>query len=107
MKFLFLFLFLLVTSVSISQNPLWMRYPSISPDGKTIAFNYKGDVYLVASTGGEAKAITTHQDHDYGAVWSKDGKTIAFASNRYGNYDVFVMPSKGGAAKKPQKLHPV
>lgn len=100
MKFLFLFLFLLVTSVSISQNPLWMRYPSISPDGKTIAFNYKGDIYLVASKGGEAKAITTHQDHDYGAVWSKDGKSIAFASNRYGNYDVFVMPSKGGAAKR-------
>jgi tricorn protease len=100
MKFLFLFLFLLVTSVSISQNPLWMRYPSISPDGKTIAFNYKGDIYLVASTGGEAKAITTHQDHDYGAVWSNDGKSIAFASNRYGNYDVFVMPSKGGAAKR-------
>ncbi|MFT6245413.1 MAG: Tol biopolymer transport system component/C-terminal processing protease CtpA/Prc [Salibacteraceae bacterium] len=77
-----------------------MRYPSISPDGKTIAFNYKGDIYLVASKGGEAKAITTHQDHDYGAVWSKDGKSIAFASNRYGNYDVFVMPSKGGAAKR-------
>ena len=29
------------------ETPLWMRYPSISPDGKTIVFSYKGDLYKV------------------------------------------------------------
>jgi Tol biopolymer transport system component/C-terminal processing protease CtpA/Prc len=29
-------------------------------------------------------------------VWSHDGKYIAFASDRYGNFDVFVMPATGG-----------
>jgi len=33
-------------------------------------------------------------------VWSKDGKSIAFASDRYGNFDVFVIPAEGGEAKR-------
>jgi len=31
-----------------------LRYPSISPDGKTIVFTYKGDLYRVAAAGGTA-----------------------------------------------------
>ena len=91
---------LLISFVGISQTPLWMRYPSISPNGATIAFNYKGDIYLVSSDGGEARPITTHKDHDFMATWSADGKKIAFASNRYGNYDVFVMLAVGGKATR-------
>jgi Tol biopolymer transport system component/C-terminal processing protease CtpA/Prc len=33
-------------------------------------------------------------------VWSHDGKSIAFASDRYGNFDVFIMPAAGGEAKR-------
>jgi tricorn protease len=77
-------------------NPLWMRYPAISPDGQTIVFSYKGDLYKVASAGGTAVALTMHEAHDYMPVWSHDGKSIAFASDRYGNFDVFVMPASGG-----------
>ena len=33
-------------------------------------------------------------------MWSHDGKSIAFASDRYGSFDVFVMPSDGGEAKR-------
>jgi Tol biopolymer transport system component/C-terminal processing protease CtpA/Prc len=29
-------------------------------------------------------------------VWSHDGATIAFASNRHGNFDLYVMPAAGG-----------
>ena len=36
------------------QGASWMRYPAISPDGKTIAFTYKGDIYKVSSAGGTA-----------------------------------------------------
>ena len=94
-------LFLLFASASLfGQTPLWLRYPSISPDGETIAFNYKGDIYLVSSSGGQARALTTHQDHDFMPIWSPDGKTIVFASNRHGNYDIYSMPSQGGSAKR-------
>ena len=30
-------------TVHAQQEALWMRYPAISPDGKTIAFGYKGE----------------------------------------------------------------
>ena len=42
------------TTAGATENPLWMRYCSISPDGSTIAFCYKGDIYTVPSTGGNA-----------------------------------------------------
>ena len=32
------------TTAGATENPLWMRYCSISPDGSTIAFCYKGDI---------------------------------------------------------------
>ncbi|MDB5206587.1 MAG: peptidase [Flavisolibacter sp.] len=86
---------------SFAQNEAkWLRYPSISPDGKTIVFGYKGDIYKVASTGGEAIPLTIHEAHDQMPVWSKDGKSLAFASDRFGNFDVFVMPSTGGESKR-------
>jgi Tol biopolymer transport system component len=77
-------------------TPLWMRYPAISPDGKTIVFGYKGDIYRVDAAGGTAVPLTIHEAQDMMPVWSHDGKSIAFASDRYGNFDVFVMPATGG-----------
>jgi len=87
-------------SASAQESPLWMRYPSISPDGQTIVFSYKGDLYRVPATGGAATPLTMHEAHDFMPVWSNDGNQIAFASDRYGNFDVFVMPATGGEAKR-------
>ena len=84
----------------LQANPLWLRYPSISPDGKQIAFSYKGDLYTVATAGGEAKQLTMHEAHDYMPVWSPDNKNIAFASNRFGNFNIFIMPASGGTAQR-------
>lgn len=100
MKYLWFFLACISFNFANAQSPLWMRYPAISPDGTQIAFAYKGDIYLVAAKGGEARQLTTHQEHDYMPVWSPDGKELAFASNRYGNFDVFMMPAQGGKAQR-------
>ena len=86
--------------VTAQNNPLWLRYPSISPDGRSIVFSYKGDLYKVASSGGDAVPLTLHEAYDYMPVWSHDGKWLAFASDRYGNFDVYIMPSTGGEAKR-------
>ena len=95
---LLLFSGLLFGLISLGQtNAMWLRYPAISPDGSTIAFGYKGDIYTVSSQGGKATALTIHEAQDQMPVWSHDGKSIAFASNRSGNFDVYIMPAKGGA----------
>lgn len=84
-------------SASAEEHPLWMRYPAISPDGTTIAFAYKGDLYSVSVNGGEARQLTTHAAFDSHPVWSPDSKKIAFQSNREGSLDIFVIDAKGGA----------
>lgn len=82
------------------DNPLWMRHPVISPDGKTIAFSYQGDIFTVPSNGGTAKQITSNAAFDSYPVWSPDGNHIAFASNREGSIDVWVMNANGGIPKR-------
>ena len=99
MKKLILSAALLAASLAsqAQQGPLWMRYPAISPDGSTIAFAYKGDLYCVPAQGGEARQLTTHAAYDSQPIWSPDGKKIAFTSNREGSLDVYVISAKGGA----------
>jgi Tol biopolymer transport system component/C-terminal processing protease CtpA/Prc len=97
---LFSAFFTLVLNVYSQENTSWLRYPSISPDGKAIVFTYKGDLYKVASSGGRAQPLTFHEAEDFMPVWSHDGKSIAFASDRYGNFDIFLMAADGGEAKR-------
>ena len=79
---------------------LWIRYPAISPDGSQICFEYESDLWIAPAAGGDARQLTIHEACDRSPVWSPDGKTIAFASDRFGNFDVFTVPAAGGAATR-------
>ncbi len=74
------------------------RHPSPSPDGTQIAFSWQGDLWVVPAAGGDARRLTANPATERFPVWSRDGRFIAFASNRYGNDDVFVMPVDASAA---------
>ena len=84
---------------SMAVTPMWLRDVQISPDGQQILFCYKGDVYKVNSQGGTAIQLTTQDSYECNPIWSPDGKQVAFASDRNGNFDIFVMPAEGGSAK--------
>ncbi|MEM0927205.1 MAG: hypothetical protein AAGJ83_14270, partial [Planctomycetota bacterium] len=90
----------LTTSVFSQDDSSWFRHAMISPDGSTIAFSHQGDIFVVAAEGGLARALTANDAWDGHPVWSRDGKQLAFASDRHGNLDVFLMPSEGGKAKR-------
>ena len=96
MRNFFLILTSLISLTLSAENASWLRYPSISPDGKSVAFSYKGDIYIVDSEGGRARQITSNPAYDYSPVWAPDGKNIAFASDRYGNFDIFTVSADGG-----------
>lgn len=73
-----------------------MRNPAISPDGKTIAFTYQGDIFTVPSTGGKAVRITSDGSYNTLPVWSDDSVTLVFATDRNGNFDLYCVAAEGG-----------
>lgn len=95
--FISIALAMLSISAQAQSNPLWMRYSAISPDGSTIAFSYKGDIYTVPSNGGTARQITSNADYDSYPLWSPDGSKIAFSSAREGSLDVYIINKNGGS----------
>ena len=101
MKKLITSLALALTALSgYAITPLWMRDARISPNGTEIVFCYKGDIYKVPAQGGTAVQLTTQASYEANPVWSPDGKQIAFASDRNGNFDLFIMPADGGTAQR-------
>ena len=81
-----------------AQEPIRMaRTPDISPDGKLIAFSYLGDIWTASEDGTGVQRITDNSAREIYPRFSPHGRWIAFSSNRYGNYDVFVVSSAGGA----------
>ncbi|HXS82215.1 MAG TPA: peptidase S41, partial [Methylomirabilota bacterium] len=83
-----------------ADRALWLRYPAISPDGRTIAFEYRGNLWKVAAEGGVASPLTVGESYNSMPVWSPDGSKLAFASDRNGNLDVYAMPADGGRATR-------
>ena len=96
MRHFTLLLAALFAAIAAHAEPLWMRYPAISPDGEKIAFTYQGSIYVVPTAGGQATRLTTTECHNTLPVWSPDSKTLAYASDRYGNFDIFTVPVTGG-----------
>lgn len=89
------------TASSFADNaPKWLRDAAISPDGTTVAFTYKGDIFTVPVKGGTATQITSNQAYDGVPVWSKDGKSIVFLSTREGSDDIFITSAKGGTPRR-------
>jgi tricorn protease len=84
-----------------TQKPIaGARMPALSPDGKRLAFVYRGDIWTVSSGGGRATPITQHLETDAYPLFSPDGKWIAFASRRNGNWDIYAAPAEGGTARQ-------
>lgn len=88
------------SSLGMGAAPLWLRNVAISPDGTTIAFTYKGNIFTVPVKGGDARQLTSGGSYNTLPVWSPDGSKIAFNSDREGSLDIFVVDSKGGVPKR-------
>jgi Tol biopolymer transport system component/C-terminal processing protease CtpA/Prc len=79
---------------------LWHRDTALSPDGSTLLFTHRGDIYRVASSGGDAIPVTTSSAVEGDPRWSVDGQWIAYTSDRHGNLDVYIVPAAGGSATR-------
>lgn len=78
------------------------RNPAFSPDGSLIAFFEKdkgpmGDIWVVPSTGGQARQLTFDSNLGGTPAWTADGKFIVFSSVRGGSRTIWKVPVAGGA----------
>lgn len=69
---------------------------SISPDGKRIAFDARGDIFTVPAKSGITRDLTqTSGVHERNVEWSPDGKYIAYISDTVGEDEIFIIPQDG------------
>ncbi len=67
------------------------RYPTISPDGKTVAVDLRDqqtgtyDIWLFEVARGVRSRFTSNPGEDTGATWSSDSSRLAFTSDRRAN----------------------
>ena len=88
-----------VLASQTAANPVRLaRHPDYHA-GK-IVFSYLGDIWTANEDGSNVHRITDNTGRDVYPRFSPDGRWIAFSSNRYGNYDVFVVAAAGGAPRR-------
>jgi Tol biopolymer transport system component/imidazolonepropionase-like amidohydrolase len=85
-----------------SQPVRGLMHPTISPDGSRVAFAALGDLWVVSATGGEAVPERLTQDAfvEMNPVWSPDGGSLAFSSDRGGEMDLWVRDFRSGADRR-------
>lgn len=89
-----------VASAPVARELVGVRSLALSPDGQNLAFVWRGDVWVVNADGGRATPITSNIEMDDNPVWSPDGKSLAFSSNRYGSNDIYVAQIDGGEPRR-------
>ncbi len=67
---------------------------SLSPDGKRLLAVVRGDIFsLPAEKGPVVNLSKSPQSHEREAIWSPDGKTIAWLSDASGEYQIYTAPA--------------
>lgn len=94
---------LLTTTFSAAATPPADAAPlqvisaaAVSPNGKSIVFEWSEDLWTASIDGGEAKRIVQHPARDAYPRFSPDGKRIVFSSNRSGSLQIYSVPVAGG-----------
>ena len=92
----------------LTNNTIWDHFPSWLPPGSKIAFtsnrDFDHEVYVMDADGSNQINLSNNRaldpslaglDDDNYPEWSLDGTEIAFASNRDGNWEIYVMDADG------------
>ena len=85
-----------------TRSGTWLSL-DVSPDGREIAFDLLGDLYVMPIGGGEARALTSGNAWDMQPRYSPDGSEIAFTSDRGGGDNIWTIRRDGSAPRQITK----
>jgi Tol biopolymer transport system component/imidazolonepropionase-like amidohydrolase len=68
---------------------------AVSPDGRQLAIDLQGGLWLVPAGGGAARRITDEYNDARQPEWSPDGRTIVFQGFRDGGFHVWTVNTDG------------
>lgn len=69
---------------------------AVSPDGRLLAIDLQGSIWLVPIDGGEARRITGLYNDARQPVWSPNGEAIAFQGYGDGHYGIWLLSLEDG-----------
>ncbi len=72
----------------------------VSPDGRYLAVDLQGSLWIIPAKGGRATLITDYFNDARQPAWSPDGKRLAYFAYRDGGYDLWTVAPDGSDAKK-------
>ena len=74
-----------------------IRSFELSPTGVRALVEARGDIFTIPAEHGSIRNLTdTPGVHEQNAVWSPDGKWVAYLSDRSGEFEIYLRPQKGG-----------
>lgn len=78
-----------------------LRWPTVSPDGKSVVYQALGKLYVRTLPNGQPKRLTAQDEHvELYPTFTRDGKSIVYATwDDQGFGSVRVMPAKGGKGR--------
>ena len=65
------------------------RELSVSPNGKEVAFVFRGEVFVTSVEGGVTKRITNTPEQERAVSFSPDGKALLYASERNNRWRIY------------------
>ena len=83
----------------------WIRDAALSPTGARAAFNFRGEIVTVPGEKGDVRNLTNSvAAHDRYPAWSPDGRSIAWFSDKSGEYQLYIGSQDGKGEPRAIKV---
>jgi tricorn protease len=71
---------------------------SLSPSAARALVEARGNIFTVPAEHGSIRTLTTNHSgvHELNPAWSPDGKSIAYLSDKTGEFELYTRPQMGG-----------
>jgi tricorn protease len=88
-----------------AKGAKYVRHGDVSPSGARAVFEFRGEIVTVPAEKGDPRNLTQTVDvHDRSPAWSPDGKSMAYFSDRGGEYKLYVTKADGTGPARTYRL---